>query len=65
MTSGQFNPGTGRAADSDVDKYKRPPDAVMHLARIGCFHQTRISFINNIETGLNAELSAIGIAFEE
>lgn len=29
------------------------------------YYQTRISFINNIQTGLNAELSAIGIAFEE
>jgi len=29
------------------------------------YYQTRISFINNISTGLNAELSAIGFAFEE
>jgi len=29
------------------------------------FLQLRFSFINNIQTGLNAELSALGVAFQE
>ncbi|MCI0635761.1 MAG: Ig-like domain-containing protein [Actinobacteria bacterium] len=29
------------------------------------FVQVRITFLNNIQTGLNAELSALGLAFEE
>jgi hypothetical protein len=39
----------------DVADYKRPPEVVMRLARMGSFHQTRLSFMRTLLRRLKKE----------
>jgi hypothetical protein len=39
----------------DVEKYRRPPQQVMRLDRMGAFHQTRLSFMRGLLRKLKAE----------
>jgi len=49
MTNAQINP------TSEVAKYRRPPEVVMKLARMGSFHQTRLSFMRTLLRRLKKE----------
>ena len=39
----------------DAASYRRPPETVMRLARMGSFHQTRLSFMRNLLRRLKRE----------
>jgi hypothetical protein len=42
-------------SNSDVANYRRPPEVVMKLARMGSFHQTRLSFMRTLLRRLRKE----------
>jgi len=49
MTCAQTN------TTSEVASYRRPPEVVMKLARMGSFHQTRLSFMRTLLRRLKKE----------
>ena len=49
MTCGEHNP------HPDAVAYRRPPEVVMRLARMGSFHQTRLSFMRALLRRLKRE----------
>ena len=38
-----------------ADDFRRPPEVVMRLKRMGCFHQTRLSFMRVLLRRLKKE----------
>ena len=44
-----------RESESDIDRFRRPPETVMRLARMGSFHQTRLSFMRALLRRLKRE----------
>ena len=40
---------------TDLDEFRRPPEVVMRLARMGSFHQTRLSFMRTLLRRLRKE----------
>ena len=46
---------TAQTPDSLLTRYRRPPEQVMRLARLGSFHQTRLSFMRSLLRRLKHE----------
>lgn len=42
-------------SSKNVDEYRRPPEVVMRLSRMGSFHQTRLSFMRTLLRRLKKE----------
>ena len=40
---------------NNIDAFRRPPEVVMRLARMGSFHQTRLSFMRTLLRRLKKE----------
>ena len=41
--------------NAGVERYKRSPHVVMRLSRMGCAHQTRISFMRSLVRCMNRQ----------
>ncbi|WP_226576229.1 hypothetical protein [Acuticoccus sediminis] len=41
-------PAPKRAPSRSCDRFRRPPSEVMHLARLGSFHRSRLSFLDTM-----------------
>ena len=46
---------SARHSSEALDAYRRPPEVVMRLARMGSFHQTRLSFMRSLLRRLKKE----------